>query len=129
MRIEYTKEFEIRSIHNLSHPDLSPDENAKLYGICYRRHGHHYKVRVTIQGKLDEKSGLLTDRDWMDTLVRREVVDKLDGMDLNRIFPNSSCEALAYDLFQMLMPLFPVQMLRRISIQETGKNYIEYPSA
>jgi 6-pyruvoyltetrahydropterin/6-carboxytetrahydropterin synthase len=128
LQCELTREVEIRSIHNLVNPQLSAIENMKLYGPCYGQHGHHYKIRVTLSGPIEKSSGFVFDRDRMDRILLATVVDPLDGMDLNQIFPNTACEALARALFLRLKPLFPDGLLKRVGIQETRKNYFEFPA-
>ncbi len=126
MKMQLTREVTIRGIHNLENPKLSPAENESLYGICYGQHGHHYKVRVTIEGKIDSRSSLLMDRDALDRILRENLVDPLDGKDLNRIFSNTSGEALAIAIYDRLKG--PLPNLVRVGIQETRKNYFEYQS-
>lgn len=124
---EMTSEVLIRSMHNLDNPDLTPAENQALYGRCYGQHGHHYRVRVTLAGKPDPVSGLVFDRDRLEKILQASIVKPLDGMDLNELFPNTACEALARAIYLRLRPLFPDGMLTRVSIQETRKNYFEFP--
>jgi 6-pyruvoyltetrahydropterin/6-carboxytetrahydropterin synthase len=126
---ELTREVEIRSMHNLVNAKLSVEENQKLYGPCYGQHGHHYKIRVTLTGSINEASGTVFDRDRFDRILDATIVDPLDGMDLNELFPNTACEALARALFLRLKPLFPECVLKRVAIQETRKNYFEFPVA
>jgi 6-pyruvoyltetrahydropterin/6-carboxytetrahydropterin synthase len=128
-RFELTREVNVRAIHNLANTALSEKENEALYGPCYRQHGHDYKVQVTLSGQLETRTGMVFDRDRFDRILRKSVVEPLDGADLNEIFPNTACEALARALFLRLKPLFPDGMLTRVSIQETRKNYFEFPPA
>jgi 6-pyruvoyltetrahydropterin/6-carboxytetrahydropterin synthase len=122
-----TRQVVVRAIHHLENASLSPDENRKLYGVCYGRHGHHYKVQVTVTGTIDPKTGLVMSRDELDAILKREIVDPFDGVDLNQVLPNTACEALAEAFYHRLSPHFAIQALVRISIQETKKNYFEYP--
>lgn len=126
---EVTQEVIVRAIHSLVHPDLTAAENEALYGRCYRQHGHHYRIQVTLKGPLDEQTGLVFDRDRLTRILNAAVSDPLDGQDLNQIFPNTSCEAVARAIFLRLRPLFPDGLLKRINIQETNKNYFEFPPA
>jgi 6-pyruvoyltetrahydropterin/6-carboxytetrahydropterin synthase len=53
--------------HRLNNPALSDDVNRSLYGKCNNPsgHGHRYKVEATIGGTLDQRSGTLTDLQWL----------------------------------------------------------------
>jgi 6-pyruvoyltetrahydropterin/6-carboxytetrahydropterin synthase len=128
VRIELTQEVLIRSIHHLSHPELTEQENRALYGQCFGTHGHHYKIRVVVSSPLDEASGLIFDRDRLKGILDEKIVRPYDGVDLNRIFGNTACEALAVEFFRLLEPAFPSGVLVRVGIQETRKNYFEYPA-
>jgi len=121
-----TKEVVVRAIHHLENTHLSPEENKALYGLCYGKHGHHYKIRVTLRGPLDEVTGMVFDRDRFERILEAAVLEPLDGSDLNEIFPNTAGEALARALFLRLKPLFPAALLHKIGIQETPKNYFEF---
>lgn len=129
LRLEITREVKIRAIHNLANSQLTTAENEALYGPCFRPHGHDYRVQVTLCGTPDEKTGLIFDRDRFDRILWASIVNPLDGSDLNEIFPNTACEALVRAIFLRLRPLFPEGMLKRVSVQETRKNYFEFPPA
>lgn len=126
-RIEITKQVEIRAIHNLENANLSPEENKQLYGPCFRPHGHHYKVQVTLSGAVDKLSGLIVNRDKLSEILQRKIVQPFDGTDLNKHFKNTACEALAIEFFEILKGEFPDgARLVRVAIQETRKNYFEF---
>jgi 6-pyruvoyltetrahydropterin/6-carboxytetrahydropterin synthase len=67
-------------------------------GKCENPHGHNYKVRVTLQGAVLDKAGLLLDfKDLKE--VMKQVIDRLDHQMLNDITPfnelNPSAENIA----------------------------------
>ncbi|HVK60843.1 MAG TPA: 6-carboxytetrahydropterin synthase [Bdellovibrionales bacterium] len=123
-----TRQVEIRSIHHLENKAFSEKRNKAIYGICYGTHGHHYKVQVTCVGQIDEKTGLAVQRDELDAVLKKKIVDPYDGVDLNKKFPNTSCEALAKEFFELLRPELGNRLIK-IGIQETRKNYFEFPAA
>ena len=125
MIAQFTKSYVIRALHNLENPDISDAENSRIYGMCYRLHGHNYKVQVTIEGNIDPKTGLCEFRNELDALVERELIERFDGKCLNDSFKNTSGEALVHIFFDLLRPHVPAQVRLRLSIQETRKNYFE----
>ena len=129
LKIELTREVVIRSMHRLESADLSAKENDALYGMCARQHGHDYHIRVTITGEMDSRSGLIFERERLDKILMKAVVEPFDGSDLNELFPNTAGEALARAIYLRLKPLFPDGALARVGIQETPKNYFEFPAA
>ncbi|RYZ69981.1 MAG: hypothetical protein EOP05_14010, partial [Proteobacteria bacterium] len=128
---EVTRQLVIRSIHHLENTAWSPEENRRVYGICYGTHGHHYKIQVTCRGSLNETTGLAVDRSKLDEILEREIRSKYDGVDLNKRFANTSCEALAVEFHRILEPRLKHELrggaLVKIGVQETRKNYFEFP--
>ena len=45
-----TRSYHFSAAHQLSNPALSDEENAELYGQCFRPHGHNYYLEVTVAG-------------------------------------------------------------------------------
>jgi 6-pyruvoyltetrahydropterin/6-carboxytetrahydropterin synthase len=124
---EVTREVIIRSMHHLENAAWSETQNKDFYGICYGKHGHDYRVQVTCRGPMNPQTGLAIDRDQLDGILEREIRAKYDGVDLNLRFSNTSCEQVAVEFYSILKPLVPG--LVRIGIQETRKNYFEFPPA
>ncbi len=124
---EVTRELVIRSIHHLENAAWSPKENQDFYGVCYGTHGHDYRIQVTCRSEMNEKTGISVDRDVLDRILETEIRAKYDGVDLNRRFKNTSCEQLAIEFFNLLKAKLPAQSLVKIGIQETRKNYFEFP--
>ena len=54
-----TKIFSFDSSHRLDNPDLSEEENKKVFGKCNNlpSHGHSYKLFVTVSG--EEENGMI----------------------------------------------------------------------
>lgn len=113
--------------HSLNRPDLNTDENERLYGACYRHHGHDYRARATFRGGFDAHTGLFVDRERATDAFEREIIRPFQGRNLNKMMANTSCEALACEWFDRLSralegtPL--AGKLDEVSIQETRKNW------
>jgi 6-pyruvoyltetrahydropterin/6-carboxytetrahydropterin synthase len=132
-RIQVTEEVFIRSMHHLINRELSAEENEVIFGKCYRLHGHHYRVQVTLEAFYNPHLGLSVSRQRLAKMLSERIVGKYHGRNLNHFFPNTSCEALAYELASDLAPAlkaeFPDASLRAIGVQETKKNYFEFRPA
>ncbi len=122
-----TRMYVIRALHNLENPDVSDTENERLYGMCFRLHGHDYKVMVSIEGPVDDLSGLLPFRPELDRIVDEVLLRPLNGGCLNDHSTNTSGEALAHLWYERLRPHLPPELHLRLAIQETRKNYFERP--
>jgi 6-pyruvoyltetrahydropterin/6-carboxytetrahydropterin synthase len=128
--MEMTRVYHFSAGHRLENPALSPDANARLYGPCYRPHGHNYYLEVTLRGTPDPVTGMLFDLGRLDAVVQREVLDHVDHRTLEAV-PRlagviSTGEALAHAFWRLLAPALPVLILARVTVVETAKNRFEY---
>lgn len=124
--VTLTRRYLVRALHNLNNPDLNDQENERLYGMCYRTHGHDYQIMVTVEGPIDPSSGIVCSRDVIDSKVQEKIINKLDGRMLNDLYPNTSGEALSYILFDLLKDEFGHLNLKSVTIQETRKNWFSH---
>jgi 6-pyruvoyltetrahydropterin/6-carboxytetrahydropterin synthase len=75
--------------HRLAKDDLSFEENTAIYGKCARvnGHGHNYHLEVTIKGKMDAETGMITDLGEFQNIVDYYVLEPLDHTFLNKDIP------------------------------------------
>ena len=75
--------------HRLARPELSQEENERIYGKCARPngHGHNYLVDVTVRGSIDPRSGMVCDLSALQRLVDDLVVEPFDHTFLNKDVP------------------------------------------
>src|SRR5690606_18273427 len=85
---------------------------------------HDFRCAVTVEGPLDEASGMLLDLAVLDRLLAEEI-GRLDGGDLNRDIPpfaagqQPTCEALAAWFFGRIEPRLPAGIrLARVRVAE-----------
>jgi 6-pyruvoyltetrahydropterin/6-carboxytetrahydropterin synthase len=130
-----TRKYALRALHNLNNPHLSDEENSRLYGLCYRLHGHDYQIMVTVEAPIHPVSGLSISRDDLDALVHRELIAPYDGHFLNESFINTSGEALSRLFFAKLSAAAGDLLTKtggrlvQVSIQETRKNWFAHTAA
>ena len=86
-------------------------------------HGHTYKVIVTVEGPVDEKTGLVMDFAEMKEIFMKEVDEKLDHKLLNDVMENPSAENLAVWIWKALENKMP---LSKITIYENESSFVEY---
>ncbi|MBD2215059.1 6-carboxytetrahydropterin synthase [Calothrix sp. FACHB-156] len=75
--------------HRLAHPNLSNEENAQIYGKCARTHGHghNYHLEVTVQGEIDQRTGMIVDLGALNQVIEDYVVEPFDHTFLNKDIP------------------------------------------
>ena len=126
-----TRRYHFSAGHRLENPALGAEDNARLYGQCYRQHGHNYLVEVTVGGRSDPVSGMAADLGALDAAVKRLVLDRVDHYDLSSAVPaligvTTTGENLARAFWQWLEPALAAGSLRRVAVVETANNIFEY---
>jgi 6-pyruvoyltetrahydropterin/6-carboxytetrahydropterin synthase len=132
-----TRSYRFAASHRLDAPQLSPEENRKLYGKCNNPygHGHNYVVEVSARGPLDA-DGRALDTGRLDRLVERQVLAPFGHRNLNlevscfeRLAPTS--ENLATEICRRLKENWSAEFpgewpkLDRVRIAETERNIFE----
>ena len=69
--------------HQLCDPDLSDDENRRLFGKCTNLHGHNYVLEVVVAGEIDQASGYVLDLKLLSDVIGRQVIRDVDHRNLN----------------------------------------------
>lgn len=75
--------------HRLALPNLSDEENDRVYGKCARPngHGHNYQVEVTVKGDVDPRTGMLVDLVALQGAIAHHVIEPFDHTFLNKDLP------------------------------------------
>ncbi|MBI1960000.1 MAG: 6-carboxytetrahydropterin synthase [Candidatus Rokubacteria bacterium] len=129
--LRLTRLYHFSAGHRLASPALSDAENARVYGQCYRQHGHNYRVEVTLAGRPDPTTGMAADLALLDTAVERVILERVDHHDLSGTVPAldgviTTGENLARAFWQWLEPALPPATLTRVAVIETDNNAFEY---
>jgi len=130
-RFHLTRTYHFSAGHRLESPILGEEENARIYGPCYRQHGHNYLLEVTVSGVLDPVTGMAADLSVVDAAVKTAVLNRVDHFDLSAAVADldgviTTGENLARTFWQWLEPALPPGQLRRVSVVETANNVFEY---
>ena len=129
--LRLTRSYHFSAGHRLENTALGEEENARIYGPCYRQHGHNYLLEVTVGGELDPVTGMSADLAAVDAAVEAAVLSRVDHYDLSATVPELSGvittgEGLARIFWQWLEPALPPGRLRRVAVVETANNVFEY---
>ncbi len=132
-----TRRYRFSASHRLHSPSLSAEENRVIFGKCNNPygHGHDYVLDVTVQGPLDAETGRVVDLEYLDSLVRREVLEPFEHCNLNtdirefaKVVPTS--ENIAVEIGRRLRKAWaaafgPEPVLAKVRVYETRRNIFE----
>jgi len=130
-----TRKVEFSSSHMCRRPELSEEENRRIYGLAANPHGHghNYVLEVSLEGDPDPVTGMVLDLKELKQILTRHVVDVYDHRFLNyevppfdRVVPTP--ENIARDIWQRLEPLLNNGRgrLRTVRVYETPDLYVDY---
>ncbi len=128
-----TKITNFSASHRLFNPNLSDEENEKLFDKCNNKngHGHNYKLEITICGEVNPVSGYVIDLKLLKNIIKEEIIEKVDHTNLNLdvdflkgTIP--SVENLVIAFWKVLENKLPSGKLYKIKLFETENSYVEY---
>ena len=132
LKIELGRRYRFAASHRLHTPQLSEEENCRIYGKCSNPfgHGHNYVVEVSVSGEVDPATGMIANLADLDSFVERQIIEPFDHRYLNEelaAFRETvpTTENLCIEIFQRLKT-FPKARLERVRVEETGNNSFEY---
>ena len=111
-KIRITKRFHFEMAHILYEYD----------GLCRNIHGHSYKLEVTLLGETlnrpgDPKDGMVLDFGDLKTIVKSEIVDRLDhALMVSQMVPENQLELLKKTTNRIIM----------VDFQPTSENVAAY---
>jgi len=135
--IYVSRKEHFNAAHKLYNPAWSKEKNQEIFGACANEnwHGHNFELIVTVKGKPDPGTGFVIDLKKLSTLIRDEVVEKLDHKNLNLDVDFlkdklPSCETLAVEVWKILAPkitgISQFGTLHCVRLYETPRNYVDY---
>ncbi len=77
---------------------------TRYHGKCEHLHGHTYKLRVTVEGGIQE-NGLVLDFGILKKIVKEKILDKYDHRSLNDFFENPTAELVLKKIWEELVDL------------------------
>ena len=130
-----TRRVEFSASHICRQPELSLEENARIYGQSANPHGHghNYVVEVTVEGRADPVTGMVLDLKELKEILDREVVGPYDHRFLNyevppfdRVVPTA--ENVARDIWERLEPGISKagRRLHAVRVHETADLFVDY---
>jgi 6-pyruvoyltetrahydropterin/6-carboxytetrahydropterin synthase len=130
-----TRKIEFSASHVCRVPELSEEENRRLFGLAANPHGHghNYVLEVSVEGTPDPLTGMVLDLKDLKELLNREVVSLYDHRFLNYEVPpfdrvNPTAENIAREIWRRLEPALAGEghKLRQVRLYETADLWVDY---
>jgi 6-pyruvoyltetrahydropterin/6-carboxytetrahydropterin synthase len=133
-RATLTRAVEFPAGHRYHRPEWDAARNAAVFGRCALSpgHGHNYRVEVSVEGEIDQETGMVIDLGSLDDALRRAVVEPMDHAFLNDLPEFSTgllptTENLARVVWERLSPTLPEGCtLLRVRVGEDRYLWAEY---
>jgi 6-pyruvoyltetrahydropterin/6-carboxytetrahydropterin synthase len=108
------RRFDFEAAHRL------PDHPGK----CRELHGHSYLLVVSVDRPVDPRSGMAVDFSDLKTIVKDEVVDRLDHRYINDLIDNPTAEVMTRWIWNRLERVLPG--LCEVELHETRNCSVVY---
>ena len=110
--------------------DLDEAGNRKRFGAAASRHGHNYRLEVTLRGEPDPVTGMVANLADLKVLLEREIMERFDHKDLNddtAYFEKTppTPENLARVIYAILRQTVPGGMLERIRLYQDADLFVD----
>jgi 6-pyruvoyltetrahydropterin/6-carboxytetrahydropterin synthase len=132
-KVYLTRRETFAAAHRLFKPDLSDEENFKLFGKCSNPnwHGHNYTLEVTVSGEVNPDTGFVLDIKKLKEIMHEFVISKVDHKNLNIDTDfmkglNPTSENITIAIWNQLVDKIKGGKLYSVKLYETENNYFEY---
>lgn len=129
MYLTFNAEF--NAVHQLWNPELDAAHNRELFAECARRHGHLYRVEVTVKAPVSARRPLVMDRMEITRIVDSVLTPKLADADMNTTFVEghfmSTGENIVREIWKLVQPQLPRDVaLAAVRLVSTPNNSFAY---
>jgi 6-pyruvoyltetrahydropterin/6-carboxytetrahydropterin synthase len=131
--IYLTRKIEFSASHYYHNPNLSQEENRRLFGKLNnpQGHGHNYVLEVTVAGEPDPVTGMVVDLKELKEILQREVMEVFDHKFINKQVPMlagqiPTTENIARAIWRLLEGRITRGRLHHIRLYETPDLFVDY---
>jgi 6-pyruvoyltetrahydropterin/6-carboxytetrahydropterin synthase len=128
--VRITRAIEFSTSLRYWRPDLSPAENERLFGRQAAKHGHNYRLEVTLRGEPDPLTGMVLDLKRLQGVLDAEIMARFDHRDLNDDTPYfdkaaPTPENFALVIHRLLLAALPEGLYDGIRLEQDSTLYVE----
>jgi 6-pyruvoyltetrahydropterin/6-carboxytetrahydropterin synthase len=128
--VRVTRAIEFSSSLRYWLQDLSDEENRRRFGREADRHGHNYRLEVTLRGEPDPVTGMVINLTDLKAILEAEIMSRFDHKDLNADCDHfekmpPTAENLAVVIFGLLREGVPDGQLERIRLHVDCDTFVD----
>ena len=128
--VRVTRAIEFSTSLRYERGDLSAAENREVFGKKALRHGHNYRLEVTLVGEPDPKTGMVINLVELKAIIEREIMARFDHKDLNDDTPffekvPPTPENFALVIHRLLAESVPAGLLDRIRLYQDSETWVD----
>jgi len=128
--VRITRAVEFSTSLRYALPGLSEEESRRRFGVRAHRHGHNYRLEVTLRGEPDPVTGMVLDLKDLQDVLEREVMARFDHRDLNDDTPYfekrvPTPENFARVIADLLREALPAGLLDRIRLYQDSGYWVD----
>lgn len=134
-KVSVFRKEHFNSAHRLNNPSWSVERNKEIFGLCNNEnyHGHNYELIVQVTGEINAETGYVIDLKLLSDLIKEEILNRFDHKNLNLDTTefrdlNPTAENIAVVIYKLLRAKLDNQLDLKIRLNETERNFVEYPS-
>ncbi|MCL4122227.1 UNVERIFIED_CONTAM: hypothetical protein GTU68_060610 [Idotea baltica] len=135
MRVAIFRKAHFNAAHRLHNAAWSDEKNKEVFGLCNNAnyHGHNYEMEVKVAGEVNPDTGYLIDLKYLKDIIKEEVEDRFDHMNLNLDVPEfkelmPSTENICYVIWTLLTEKLEDNLDVTVKLWETPRNAAQYPA-
>jgi 6-pyruvoyltetrahydropterin/6-carboxytetrahydropterin synthase len=128
-----TRRETFNAAHRLFIPNLSDEENYKIFGKCSNPnwHGHNYVLEVVVAGEVNPETGFVINLRDLKEIIRKYVIEEVDHKNLNletKFMKGKipTTENVAVGIWNQLADKITSGKLHSVKLSETENNFFEY---
>lgn len=128
--VRVTRAVEFSTSLRYARAGCSAEENRRRFGRKAARHGHNYRLEVTLQGEPDPETGMVINLVELKEIIGREIMARFDHRDLNDDTPYfekvpPTPENFALLIHRLLAEGLPAGSLDRIRLYQDADTWVD----
>jgi len=128
--VRVTRAIEFATSLRYWNDDLSEEENRQRFGRESARHGHNYRLEVTLRGEPDPVTGMVINLTDLKQVLESAISSRFDHKDLNEDTPYfektpPTPENFALVIHRLLVEALPVGLLDRIRLHQDSRLFVD----